>query len=65
MRPAATSSSRWRTETDKLITPPAPVGATEIGSGQQIESGVETIATVRAYADTSALIQQVQQPMTT
>ena len=45
----------------KLITPPAPVGATEIGSGRQIQSGLETIATVRAYADTSALIQQVQQ----
>jgi len=47
--------------TKKLITPPAPVGATEIGS-RKIRSGVETIATVRAYADTSALIQQVQQP---
>ena len=45
----------------QLITQPAPVGATEIGNGRQIKSGAEVIATVRAYADTSALIQQVQQ----
>ena len=46
----------------KLLTPPKPVGASQIGPGQQIQSGPDKIATVRAYADTSALIQQVQQP---
>jgi diguanylate cyclase (GGDEF)-like protein len=46
----------------KVLTRPKPVGASEIGPGQQIRSGDSTIATVRAYADTSTLIQQLQRP---
>jgi diguanylate cyclase (GGDEF)-like protein len=44
----------------KLLTSPAPVGASPVGPGRKLKSGSKTIATVQAYADTSTLVSQVQ-----
>jgi diguanylate cyclase (GGDEF)-like protein len=44
----------------KLLTSPAPVGASPVGPGRKLTAGSKTIATVQAYADTSTLVSQVQ-----